>query len=67
MVASIWAELLICGDRDEPNTERKKVARFADVFDKVVFAVPGKLFVPFKDAFEMRVFEEEVTFAALDD
>jgi hypothetical protein len=67
MVASIWAELLVCGDRDESSTERRKMARFGDVFDKVVFAVPGKLFHPFKEAFEMRVFEEEVSSAAMDD
>jgi len=64
VIASIWAELLVCGDRDSGI---KKAARFKDVFDKVVFAVPGKLFRPFQEAFEMRVFEEEVMNAATDD
>lgn len=52
MVAEVWAELLICGDE-----ETHGVARFKDVFEHVVFALPGKLFGPFKDAFEMRVLE----------
>jgi hypothetical protein len=63
-VASIWAELLVSGDRDG---QTKQEASFKDVFEKVVFAVPGKLFTPFKQAFDMRVFEEEVASAALDD
>ncbi|KIP01119.1 hypothetical protein PHLGIDRAFT_38396 [Phlebiopsis gigantea 11061_1 CR5-6] len=61
-IAAIWAELLVCGDGSEVGE-----ARFKDVFDRVVFAVPGKRFAQFKDAFEMRVFEDEVAKAALSD
>lgn len=63
-IASIWAELLVCGQYEEGVT---RPARYKDVFDRVVFAVPGKLFEPFKAAFEMRVFEAEVAAAALSD
>jgi hypothetical protein len=38
----------------------RREARFKDVFEHVVFAVPGKLFAPFKEAFEMRVLEAQV-------
>jgi len=65
MVASIWAELLVCGDREA--TESKAEARFKNVFERVVFAVPEKLLASFRDAFEMRVFEEEVVSATMDD
>ncbi|KAI0079268.1 hypothetical protein K474DRAFT_1560957, partial [Panus rudis PR-1116 ss-1] len=51
VVASIWAELLVCGDVSEGV---KRDARFKNVFDRVVFAVPGKLYYPFRRAFEMR-------------
>lgn len=61
-IAAIWAELLMCGG-DVPS----EGARFKDVFDRVVFAVPGKHFAKFKDAFEMRVFEAEVAKAVLSD
>jgi len=52
MVAQLWAELLAC-----------EGARFKGVFERVVFAVSGKQYAPFKQAFEMRLFEEEVDFA----
>lgn len=52
MVAQLWAELVAC-----------EGARFKDVFEQVVFAVSGKQYRPFKRAFEMRLFEEEVDFA----
>ena len=52
MVASLWAELVAC-----------KGARFKDVFERIVFAVSGKQYAPFKQAFEMRLFEEQVDLA----
>jgi hypothetical protein len=64
MVASVWAELLVCGEEEEEERKEgdgegegtgRRQARFKDVFEHVVFAVPGKLFAPFKDAFEARV------------
>jgi hypothetical protein len=73
MVAEVWAELLVCGDeRSEPGAESSGLredrdggeARFKDVFEHVVFAVPGKLFTPFRQAFEMRVLEAQVNDAA---
>jgi hypothetical protein len=72
MVAEVWAELLVCGEEEgEQAAESTKSpegvggeARFKDVFEHVVFAVPGKLFAPFKQAFEMRVLEAQVNEAA---
>lgn len=69
VVARIWAELLVCGDAEEKEGEgeqasRKRDARFKRSFERIVFAVPGKLHAPFKKAFEMRIFEEEVNVAA---
>ncbi|GJE91437.1 hypothetical protein PsYK624_075870 [Phanerochaete sordida] len=61
-IAAVWAELLVCGDGIGTDG-----ARFKNVFDRVVFAVPGKHFAKFKEAFEMRVFEAEVASAALTD
>ena len=52
MVASLWAELVAC-----------QGARFKDVFERIVFAVSGKQYAPFKRAFEMRLFEEQVDLA----
>ena len=52
MVASLWAELVAC-----------RGARFKDVFERIVFAVSGKQYAPFKRAFEMRLFEEQVDLA----
>ncbi|KDQ55122.1 hypothetical protein JAAARDRAFT_37640 [Jaapia argillacea MUCL 33604] len=75
-VAEIWAELLVTGDGDRESGGAegegedgivKGGARFRDVFEKVVFAVPGKTFDTFKRAFEMRVFEMELASAALED
>ncbi|EIW80768.1 hypothetical protein CONPUDRAFT_137793 [Coniophora puteana RWD-64-598 SS2] len=34
---------------------------FKDVFEHIVFAVPGKLFEPFKRAFEMRLLEAQLS------
>ncbi|KAI0691198.1 hypothetical protein BC835DRAFT_1279645 [Cytidiella melzeri] len=64
VIASIWAELLVCGQQEGDGSQP---ARFKNVFERVVFAVPGKLFQPFKSAFEMRVFEADVAAAALSD
>ena len=52
MVASLWAELVACDG-----------ARFKDVFERIVFAVSGKQHAPFKQAFEMRLFEDQVDLA----
>ena len=52
MVAPLWAELVAC-----------EGARFKDVFERIVFAVSGKQHAPFKRAFEMRLFEEQVDLA----
>lgn len=60
MVAEVWAELLLC--RDAEGAE----ARFKDVFEHVVFALPGKLFAPFKQAFEMRVLEGSINDATME-
>lgn len=62
MVAELWAELLICGTREgkEEGKEETKPAKFKGVFEEIVFAVPGKIFVPFKRTFEMKVLEMEV-------
>ena len=65
MIAGVWAELLVCGEEElvvESGEEgpTRREARFKDVFEHVVFAVPGKLFAPFKEAFEMRVLEAQV-------
>ncbi|KAG0693958.1 hypothetical protein DFH29DRAFT_962245 [Suillus ampliporus] len=67
MVAEIWAGLLVCGEGEEKREDGKTTvprAAFKDSFEEVVFAVPGKLFEPFKKAFEMKVFEAEVSRAA---
>ncbi|KAG2153349.1 hypothetical protein DEU56DRAFT_868731 [Suillus clintonianus] len=67
MVAEIWADLLVYGEREENREDGKTTvprAAFKDSFEDVVFAVPGKLFEPFKKAFDMRVFEAEVSQAA---
>jgi len=52
MIASLWAELVAC-----------EGARFKGVFERIVFAVSGKQYTPFKRAFEMRLFEEQVDLA----
>ncbi|OBZ69521.1 hypothetical protein A0H81_10495 [Grifola frondosa] len=68
MVASVWAELLVCGRSEDGGEEAaKRAARFKNSFEKVVFAVPGKLFELFKSAFEMRIFEEQVALATMDE
>ena len=60
MIAGLWAELLVCGETVDGV---KRGARFKHSFEKVVFAVPGKLFEPFKRAFDLRVDEEMLTAA----
>lgn len=65
MVAEIWAGLLMCGEDEGMQEDGKTMhAAFKDSFEEIIFAVPGKLFEPFKNAFEMRVFEAEVSQAA---
>ncbi|KAG1828557.1 hypothetical protein EV424DRAFT_1385626 [Suillus variegatus] len=64
MVAEIWADLLVRGESEENREDGKMTvprAAFKDSFEEVVFAVPGKLFEPFKKAFDMRVFEAELS------
>ncbi|OSD01406.1 hypothetical protein PYCCODRAFT_1436330 [Trametes coccinea BRFM310] len=58
MVAEIWAELLVCGETvDDVRLE----ARFKNSFEKVVFAIPGKLLAPFQRAFGTRELIERVS------
>lgn len=67
MIAEIWADLLVNGEGEKNREDEKTTApraAFKDSFEEVVFAVPGKLFEPFKKAFHMRVFEAEVSQAA---
>ena len=59
VVASIWAELLVCGDM-EGEGGSKRPARFKNSFDTVVFAVPGKSFEAFSKAFDMRLLEAQL-------
>ena len=59
IVAEIWAELLVCGDMEGVGGS-KRSARFKDSFDTVVFAVQGKSFSAFREAFEMRLFEADL-------
>jgi len=62
MVAELWAELLVCGtwEGTEAGKEVVKPAQFKGVFERIVFAVPSKLFAPFKRAFELKVLEMEI-------
>ncbi|TFY74479.1 hypothetical protein EWM64_g9532 [Hericium alpestre] len=53
-VARIWAELIAC------NPGEDGTGAFRNVFEKVVFAVPGKLYVPFRESFDMRVYEDRL-------
>lgn len=55
-IGAVWAELLVCDE-----------ARFRDVFDRVVFAVPGKAYGAFKRGWEMRILEAQVAEAAASD
>ncbi len=49
MVATIWAELLVCGEATvDSNGVTERPARFKHSFEKVVFAVPGRTSEPFK-------------------
>ncbi|THH13230.1 hypothetical protein EW146_g6968 [Bondarzewia mesenterica] len=59
-IARIYAELLFCSDGNEGD------GRFRGVFDKVVFSLSSKLRTPFQEAFEMRIYEDELT-SAMDD
>lgn len=59
VVADIWAELLVCGDM-EGEGGSKRSAPFKNNFDSVVFAVPGKHFTAFREAFERRLFEADL-------
>ncbi|EIN06731.1 hypothetical protein PUNSTDRAFT_46138 [Punctularia strigosozonata HHB-11173 SS5] len=63
MIAEIWAELLVTG----PSSPEEGKARFANVFESIVFAIPPRLIERFKTAFDMRVFEAEVEKAASDE
>ena len=55
-VAGLWADLIY-----------KKDARFKNSFEKVVFAVPGKLLNPFRRAFGTRELIERVSDAVVSD
>lgn len=75
MVAEVWAELLVCGERESAGGDDgaevvaggRKEARFRNVFKYVVFALPGKLHAPFKQAFESRLLEAEINDAFEED
>ncbi|KAI0262561.1 hypothetical protein BC834DRAFT_381252 [Gloeopeniophorella convolvens] len=56
MVAQIYAELLAC----PPHSEDPNDGELKDVFQKVVFAIPGKLHSQFHKAFDLRVFEDQL-------
>jgi len=56
VAAQIWAELLAC----TPSDDAEGNGRFRNVFEKVIFAVPGKHHALFRQAFDMRVFEDEL-------
>ena len=56
MVAQIYAELLACS----PNSGDVADGEFRNVFQKVIFALPAKLNSVFRNAFEMRIFEDDL-------
>ncbi|KAI0301563.1 hypothetical protein B0F90DRAFT_1718230 [Multifurca ochricompacta] len=56
VVAQIYAELLACSTKSEDVND----GEFKDIFQKVIFAVPGKLHAMFRKTFEMRVYEDEL-------
>ncbi|TFK51138.1 hypothetical protein OE88DRAFT_1660476 [Heliocybe sulcata] len=61
MIADVWAELFVTGDRTHfTEMPKRAYARFKDVFERVVFAVPGKWFTEFKKSFDMRTLEMEI-------
>ncbi|KZT23587.1 hypothetical protein NEOLEDRAFT_1136379 [Neolentinus lepideus HHB14362 ss-1] len=61
MIADVWAELFVTGDRRQGTDSPKRTdARFKDVFERIVFAVPGKWFADFKQSFELRMLETEI-------
>jgi len=49
MIGEIWADLLLA-----------RGAKFQGVFDKIVFAVPGKHLLSFENAFQSKVLEAEL-------
>ncbi|KAI0058430.1 hypothetical protein BV25DRAFT_1830083, partial [Artomyces pyxidatus] len=54
ILGQIYAELLACAPEGDETTS------YCGMFEKIVFAVPGKFYSPFKKAFEMRVYEDEL-------
>jgi hypothetical protein len=56
MVAQIYAELLACS----PNSGDVTDGEFRNVFQKVIFAIPTKLYSVFRKTFEMRIYEDEL-------
>ena len=56
MLAQIYAELLACA----PNPTDDADGEFRNVFQKVIFAVPAKLYSVFRKTFEMRLYEDEL-------
>ena len=56
MVAQIYAELLACS----PNPGDVADGEFRNVFQKVIFSLPAKLNSVFRNAFEMRIFEDDL-------
>jgi hypothetical protein len=56
VLAQIYAELLAC----VPNAADDADGEFRNVFQKVIFAVPAKLYSVFRKTFEMRIYEDEL-------
>jgi hypothetical protein len=55
-IAEVYAELLACSSSPEDVED----GEFKDVFEKVIFTIPGKLHSTFRKTFEMRVYEDEL-------
>jgi hypothetical protein len=56
MLAQIYAELLACA----PNPADVTDGEFRNVFRKIIFPVPAKLYSVFRETFEMRIYEDEL-------
>jgi hypothetical protein len=56
MLAQIYAEILACA----PNSTDVIDGEFRNVFQKVIFAVPPKVYSVFRKTYEMRIYEDEL-------
>lgn len=59
-VARVYCELLACSPVDDCSES------FKNTFDSIVFAVPSKHRSSFRQAFELRLFEDELNYALSD-